>query len=136
MFPWEEIDDGIQVDESIANWLDFIQCSLLDKIGSPQELVKHPKSIDMWRLGISPAMIALWQRGGRPLRKGPIHSVATHETSLPKADDFQSRCSRIFRCPALSSPVSGCLGMRLVMRPVDGGVPPVLTLDEARYPGG
>jgi hypothetical protein len=31
--------------------------------GSPRELVKHPKSIDVWHLGISPAMIALWERG-------------------------------------------------------------------------
>ena len=34
--------------------------------GSPRELVKHPKFIDMWHLGISSSMIPLWQRGGTP----------------------------------------------------------------------
>ena len=39
--------------------------------GSPREFVKHPKSIDVWHLGISPAMIARWRRGRMPFRESP-----------------------------------------------------------------
>lgn len=51
----------------VQNRLDF----RLSKRGSPQELVKHPKSIDMWRLKISPAMITLWHCGGMPSQERP-----------------------------------------------------------------